>query len=220
MYRFVLTTVSALLITFSTACAQPAPEDVPPAPSEEMDGEVISAAPRIVPQSLAEVKLSFAPVVERAAPAVVNIYTRRVVQQRSPFAGDPFFERFFGGRSGAPRERVQNSLGSGVIVSPDGVVVTNNHVIEGMTEIKVVLNDRREYNAELVLADAQTDLAVLQIEVDEPLPYLNFANSDSIQVGDVVLVDNAIIMHGRQPFEGTRKVLASFATVESHSFVS
>ena len=86
-----------------------------------------------------------------------------------------------------PRERVQNSLGSGVIVSPDGVVVTNNHVIEGMTEIKVVLSDRREYNAELVLADSQTDLAVLQINVDEPLPYLNFANSDSIQVGDVVL---------------------------------
>ncbi len=188
MYRLALMAASALLVAFSTACAQPAPEAESPPPSTgEMDGEIISAAPRIVPQTLAEVKLSFAPVVERAAPAVVNIYTRRVVQQRSPFAGDPFFERFFGGRSGAPRERVQNSLGSGVIVSPDGVVVTNNHVIDGMTEIKVVLNDRREYNAELVLADAQTDLAVLQIDVNEPLPYLNFANSDSIQVGDVVL---------------------------------
>ncbi len=186
MYRLALSAVSALLLAISTACAQPAPEEMPPA-SEEMEGEVISSAPRIVPQTLAEVKLSFAPVVERAAPAVVNIYTRRVVQQRSPFAGDPFFERFFGDRSGGPRERVQNSLGSGVIVSPDGVVVTNNHVIEGMTEIKVVLNDRREYNAELVLADAQTDLAVLQINVEEPLPFLNFANSDSIQVGDVVL---------------------------------
>lgn len=186
MFRVTLLAASALLISFSTACAQPAPEEAIPT-IEEMDGESISAAPRIVPQTLEEVKLSFAPVVERAAPAVVNIYTRRVVQQRSPFAGDPFFERFFGNRSGAPRERVQNSLGSGVIVSPDGVVVTNNHVIDGMTEIKVVLNDRREYNAELVLADAQTDLAVLQIEVDEPLPYLNFANSDSIHVGDVVL---------------------------------
>jgi len=136
---------------------------------------------------MADVKLSFAPIVERAAPAVVNIYTRRVIQQRSPFAGDPFFERFFGGSFDAPRERVQNSLGSGVIVNPDGVIITNNHVIEGMTEIKVVLNDRREYHAELVLADPQTDLAVLRIEADEALPYLAFANSDSAHVGDVVL---------------------------------
>ncbi|MEO1242223.1 MAG: Do family serine endopeptidase [Pseudomonadota bacterium] len=186
MLRVFLTCASALLISFSSACGQPAPDEAVPS-VEEMDGDAISLAPRVAPQSMAEVKLSFAPVVERAAPAVVNIYTRRVVQQRSPFAGDPFFERFFGGGFDAPRERVQNSLGSGVIVSPDGVVVTNNHVIEGMTEIKVVLNDRREYNAELVLADAQTDLAVLQIDVDEPLPFLNFANSDSIEVGDVVL---------------------------------
>ncbi|MEM9616713.1 MAG: Do family serine endopeptidase [Pseudomonadota bacterium] len=186
MLRVFLACASALLISFSSACGQPAPEEVVPG-VEEMEGDAISLAPRVAPQSMAEVKLSFAPVVERAAPAVVNVYTRRVIQQRSPFAGDPFFERFFGGGFDAPRERVQNSLGSGVIVSPDGVVVTNNHVIEGMTEIKVVLNDRREYNAELVLADAQTDLAVLQIDVDEPLPFLNFANSDSIEVGDVVL---------------------------------
>jgi len=152
-----------------------------------MAGDLITASPRVVPQSMEAVKLSFAPVVERAAPAVVNVYTKRVVQQRSPFAGDPFFERFFGGAFDAPRERVQNSLGSGVIVSPDGVIVTNNHVIEGMTEIKVVLSDRREYEAELVMADPQTDLAVLRIEADEPLPYLSFANSDSIHVGDVVL---------------------------------
>ncbi|MHA7872015.1 MAG: serine protease, partial [Hyphococcus sp.] len=85
-----------------------------------MQAEAIAPAPRAVPSSMAEVKLTFAPVVERAAPAVVNIYTRRVVQQRSPFAGDPFFQRFFGGAFDAPRERVQNSLGSGVIVSPDG----------------------------------------------------------------------------------------------------
>lgn len=190
MFRTTLAGLGALMLAASTACAQPAPEaqnseeQTPP----EMAAEQISGAPRVVPQSLNEVKLSFAPVVERAAPAVVNIYTRRVVQQRSPFAGDPFFERFFGGGDfGAPRERVQNSLGSGVIVSPDGVIVTNNHVIQGMTEIKVVLNDRREYEAELVLADPQTDLAVLRIEVDEPLPYLTFANSDSIEVGDVVL---------------------------------
>ena len=176
---------SIAILVASAACAQPAPEAAsPPGQAEgEMAGEAIAQAPRVVPHSMEDVKMSFAPVVERAAPAVVNVYTKRVVQQRSPFAGDPFFERFFGG--GGPRE--QNSLGSGVIVSPDGVVVTNNHVIEGMTEIKVVLNDRREFEAELVLADSQTDLAVLRIKPEEPLPYLTFANSDSIHVGDVVL---------------------------------
>lgn len=189
MIRILSASLASLALFFSSACAQPAPEnsDNALATTEELDGASITSSPRAVPQSMSEVKLSFAPVVERAAPAVVNIYSSRVVKQRSAFAGDPFFERFFGGNMDAPRERVQNALGSGVIVSPDGVVVTNNHVIEGMTEIKVVLNDRREYKAEKVLADPQTDLAVLQIDVEEPLPYLSFANSDSIQVGDVVL---------------------------------
>ena len=187
MLRNCFVTLFAAPVLFAAACAQPAPQSEEKAPAENMRGDDISASARQVPESMAEVKLSFAPVVERAAPAVVNVYTKRVVQQRSPFAGDPFFERFFGGGFDAPRERVQNSLGSGVIVSPDGVVVTNNHVIEGMTEIKVVLNDRREYNAELVLADPQTDLAVLRITPDESLPYLTFANSDSLHVGDIVL---------------------------------
>ena len=178
-----------LVSMVSAACAQPAPDSAPDPSSDivaedEMQADDIESAPRFVPESMSEVKLSFAPVVERAAPAVVNIFTRRVVQQRSPFAGDPFFERFFGGRAG-PRE--QNSLGSGVIVSPDGVIVTNNHVIENMTEITVVLSDRREYNAEVVLTDPQTDLAVLRIEAGEALPYLTFANSDALQVGDIVL---------------------------------
>ena len=186
MIRWLLSVMTVFSISVASACAQPALEEEPSEPLE-MHGEAITPSPRLVPESMTEVKLSYAPVVERAAPAVVNIYTQRVVQQRSPFAGDPFFERFFGSRSGGPRERVQSSLGSGVIVSPDGVIVTNNHVIQGMTEIKVVLNDRREYNAELVLADPQTDLAVLEIESDEPLPYLTFANSDSLLVGDIVL---------------------------------
>lgn len=192
MFRNLLSLLGVLALSVATACAQPAPSSSEKTPAQstnepELAGEAIAGSPRVVPQSMSEVKLSFAPVVERAAPAVVNVYTKRVVEQRSPFANDPFFERFFGGGFDAPRERIQNSLGSGVIISPDGVVVTNNHVIEGMTEIKVVLNDRREFNAELVMADAQTDLAVLRISVDEPLPYLTFANSDSIQVGDVVL---------------------------------
>ena len=190
MFRAIGLLSSALVLFAGAACAQPAPQDE--AGDAEMQADAIAAGPRVTPGSMGEVKLSFAPVVERAAPAVVNIYSRRVIQQqrrRSPFAGDPFFERFFGEgfNFGMPRERVQNSLGSGVIVSPDGVIVTNNHVIEGMTEIKVVLNDRREYNAELILADPQTDLAVLEIEAEEPLPFLPFANSDAAQVGDLVL---------------------------------
>jgi Do/DeqQ family serine protease len=146
--------------------------------------------PRYVPQSSTEMKMSFAPLVRDAAPAVVNIYTKGVVRTRSRSAfRDPFFDEFFGRRGfgGMTRERVQSSLGSGVIVEPDGVIVTNNHVIENMTEIKVVLNDRREFNAEVLLADPQTDLAILKIEVDEALPYLSFADSDTAEVGDIVL---------------------------------
>ena len=91
-----------------------------------------------------------------------DIYTRKVVERRrSPFEGDPFFERFFKdfGFSGPSRKRIENSLGSGVIVDPSGIVVSNNHVVGGADEITVVLPDRREYEAELLLADARTDLS-------------------------------------------------------------
>lgn len=145
-----------------------------------LEGDIITGEDRIVPSSMEQVRLSFSPVVAQVAPAVVNVYTRREVQPRSV---DPIFERFFG-RAG-PRE--QSSLGSGVIVSPDGVVITNNHVIENMTEIKVVLNDRREYEASLIFTDPQTDVAVLRIEAEESLPFLEFSNSDTAEVGDVVL---------------------------------
>ena len=112
----------------------------------------LSADTKVVPESRAQVELSFAPVVRQVAPAVVNIYAKRMVAQRpiSPLFDDPFFKRFFGenfGRFGRPREREQNSLGSGVIVDEAGLVVTNHHVIQGATEITVVLSDRREFPA-------------------------------------------------------------------------
>ena len=113
-------------------------------------------------------QLSFAPVVKRTAPAVVNVYAQRVTQaQGNRFFDDPFFRRFFGddGSFGRPRERVQNSLGSGVIVDPAGLIITNNHVIAGGTDIKVALADKREFEAKVLLADERTDLAVLKIEV-------------------------------------------------------
>ncbi len=156
--------------------------------------EAQTADDRRVPLSRAEMTLSFAPLVREAAPAVVNVYTRRVVEARrtSPLFDDPFFRRFFGDGFPAPgggtRKRVQNSLGSGVIVRADGLIVTNQHVVEKADEITVVLADRREFDAEVVLRDEQTDLAILKIEAaGEELPFLPFRDSDTLEVGDLVL---------------------------------
>lgn len=143
-----------------------------------------------IPESAAEITLSFAPVVKSAAPAVVNIYTRKVVERRrSPFEGDPFFERFFRdfGFSGPSRKRMENSLGSGVIVDPSGIVVSNTHVVGDADEITVVLSDRREFEAELLLADKRTDLAVLHLKGAKGLPALELRDSDTLEVGDLVL---------------------------------
>jgi Do/DeqQ family serine protease len=149
------------------------------------------AEERVVPRSADEVRLSYAPVVDAVAPAVVNIYTRRVVTSRrsSPFRGDPLFERFFGRMfPDTPRERIDNSLGSGVIVSSDGVIVTNHHVVAESDEITVALADRREFTAVLLGADEDSDLAVLKIDTDgAALPALELGDSDSVKVGDIVL---------------------------------
>lgn len=143
---------------------------------------ISGAAERLVPQNPAQVQLSFAPVVSKVAPAVVNVYARRVVRQPV----DPLFQQFFG--ASPMRNRVEQSLGSGVIVRPDGIIVTNNHVIEGGQDIQVALQDRREFQARVILADARTDLAVLRIDTKgERLPALEFGDSDRLQVGDFVL---------------------------------
>ncbi len=144
---------------------------------------------REMPATREEVQLSFAPVVHEISPAVVNVYSRRVVREfTSPFANDPLFERFFGRGFRGPQEQQSQSLGSGVIVSPDGIIVTNNHVIAGGEEITVALADRREYDAEVILADERTDIAVLRINPNgEALPTVRFHNSDELQVGDLVL---------------------------------
>lgn len=152
-------------------------------------------AEKTVPQTRAQVQLSYAPLVKKAAPAVVNIYTRKVVRTRqvAPLFNDPFFRRFFGEQFGVPfgregQKKVQNSLGSGVIVRADGIVVTNRHVIEGADEISVVLADKREFRAEIMGADESTDLAVLRIDTGgEPLPALALRDSDELEVGDLVL---------------------------------
>ncbi len=155
-----------------------------------------SDAAKAPPANREALRQSFAPVVKRAAPAVVNIYARRMVRAANPggiLLDDPFFRRFFGeegpfSQLQPERQRVQNSLGSGVIVDPAGLIVTNTHVVRGADEIRVVLADRREYDAKVVLTDDKTDLTVLRAEgTSGKLPSIELADSDGLEVGDLVL---------------------------------
>lgn len=143
-------------------------------PSKAQEG-VFAEQPRVVPTDAGAVKSSFAPVVRKAAPAVVNISARGVQQGRDPFWG-------------IPTARQTGSIGSGVIVRPNGVVITNAHVIKNMSEIRVTLNDRREFPARVLLADERSDIAVLQLEgVDGDLPTIRLDDQEEQQVGDLVL---------------------------------
>src|SRR5687768_16641471 len=142
---------------------------------------------RRVPTSPVELRLSYAPIVQRVQPAVVNVYAAKVVQNRNPLLDDPLFRRFFGVPGQQP-EQMQRSLGSGVMVDASGLVVTNNHVIEGADQVKISLADKREFEAEIVLKDSRTDLAVLRVkDGKEKFATLDFANSDELLVGDLVL---------------------------------
>src|ERR1700710_1541368 len=142
---------------------------------------------RRVPASPSELRLSYAPIVQRVQPAVVNVYAAKTVQNRNPLRDDPIFRRFFGVPGQQP-EQMQRSLGSGVMVDASGLVVTNNHVIEGADQVKVSLADKREFEAEIVLKDSRTDLAVLRLkDTKEKFATLDFANSDELLVADVVL---------------------------------
>lgn len=159
-----LALAAALMLS---ACGQPQP-------SKAQEG-VFAEQPRQAPRDAGAMKSSFAPVVREAAPAVVNISARGVQQVRDPFWG-------------LPGQRQTGSIGSGVIVRADGVVVTNNHVIENMQQIRVTLNDRREYAAKVLLADSRSDIAVLQLEgVEGALPVLRIDDQEEQQIGDLVL---------------------------------
>jgi serine protease Do len=142
-------------------------------------------------QVKAPLQTSFAPAVKKVMPSIVNVFSSRKVKEDNnaePFLNDPFFRRFFGDEQGrnVPRERQERSLGSGVIVSQDGYILTNNHVVDGATDVKVSLGDKREFPARVVGRDAKTDLAVLKIE-QTSLPALALADSSKVEVGDVVL---------------------------------
>ena len=138
---------------------------------------------------------SYAPIVKKAAPSVVNIYSTRTVRvqpRRNPFRNNPMFRQFFGDQfpqgDQQPRERKEEGLGSGVIVSPDGYILTANHVVDGADEIKVSIasDDKKEYTARVIGTDPQTDVAVLKIDAKD-LPAITLADSDQLEIGDVVL---------------------------------
>jgi Do/DeqQ family serine protease len=142
-----------------------------------------NASDKRVPFGREEVQLSFAPLVRQTAPAVVNVYASQTAKVTSPFDGDPFFEEFFG-RS---QPRAQSSLGSGVLVDPTGIVVTNFHVIKDADEVKVATPDGREFTSKVLLKDETLDLAVLKIDSDKPFPVIAIGDSDALEVGDLVL---------------------------------
>ncbi len=139
---------------------------------------------RVVPSSQSQVQLSYSPVVKQTAPAVVNVFTSRTVKTR---ARSSFFDQMFGMQR-APRDRVESSLGSGVIVRSNGIIVTNAHVVKGADELKVVLSDRREFEAKVVAQDEETDLAILRIDTEgELMPTLRVGADSEPEIGDIVL---------------------------------
>jgi Do/DeqQ family serine protease len=162
MFRFALALIALLPLTAAAQTARNVPPDRP------------------------ALTQSFAPVVKRVTPAVVNVYASRVERQaRNPLLDDPLFRQFFGGGQQSPR--TSQSLGSGVIVDSSVLIVTNHHVIENMTDVRVALSDRREFDAEIVLRDPRTDLAVLRIKNGGTFPALELGDSDVLEVGDIVL---------------------------------
>ena len=170
---------------------------------------------RVVPTNRAQVQLSYAPIVKDTAPAVVNVYTSRTVRTRS----NDFFERMFGMQR-APRERTASSLGSGVIVRSNGIIVTNAHVVKGADELKVVLNDRREFEAKVIAEDAEIDIAVLKIEADgERLPSLFIQDNEDLEIGDIVLAIGNPFGVGQTVTSGIVSALGRTNVTDVSSFI-
>ncbi len=176
------------------------------------------AADPAVPTSAGEIALTFAPIVKKVAPAVVNVYASRTdLQPRNPLFDDPIFRHFFGdSQEQRPGGLTAQSLGSGVLIDPSGLVVTNYHVIEGMTDVKVALSDRRELSAQIVLRDQRTDLAVLRLNGKGPFPYMEFDDSDKLEVGDLVLAIGDPFGVGQTVTQGIISALARTEEGISH----
>jgi Do/DeqQ family serine protease len=181
------------------------------------------AEEKMPPPSREAIQYSYAPIVRKVAPAVVNVYVRTHVRTvESPFGNDPWFQRFFGDAFGQPTERVMSSLGSGVIVSAEGLIVTNYHVVKGRgeTEIRVALSDKREFDAKVISKDDKADIAVLKIEGgDGHFPYLEFDDSDRLEVGDLVLAIGNPFGVGQTVTSGIVSALSRSQMAESDSQV-
>jgi Do/DeqQ family serine protease len=168
---------------------------------------------RVVPADKAQVQYSYAPIVKRATPAVVNVYASRVERRRNnPMFDDPVFRHFFGQGPGQDQGNTARSLGSGVIVDATGLVVTNNHVIEGMTAVKVALTDKREFDADIVLRDPRTDLAVLRIRGGKDFTAIELGDSDALEIGDIVLAIGNPFGVGQTVTQGIVSALARTQT--------
>ena len=163
---------------------------------------------RAAPESRPQVQLSFAPVVRVATPSVVNVYGARVERPRRSAAMNEFFRRFLGDEQATPRDRVKRSLGSGVIVDASGLVITNHHVIAEMTEVKVALADNREIDADIVLRDPRTDLAVLKLKPTPGLKPIELGDDEALEVGDLVLAIGNPFGVGRTVTQGIVSGLA------------
>jgi serine protease DegS len=171
--------IAALVLWREFRVADTSPQTAQPVP------EVMRSAD--VAQPLAEERVSYAAAVQRAAPSVVNIYTRKLApQQRAPLRNDPVFRRYFDQSARPQQQRMESSLGSGVIVSGEGYILTNHHVVANADEIIVLLADGREAEAQVVGTDPETDLAVLRIALKDLAP-IPIGNSSQARVGDVVL---------------------------------
>jgi serine protease DegQ len=163
------------------------PEWLAHLPNTPGSGPEVATVLEAAPGAEASRPGSFADAAKKAVPAVVHIFTSQEVKgPRHPFMNDPIFRHFFGDRFGEESQR-RSGLGSGVVVSPEGYILTNFHVIDGADEIEVAHNDGRKYKARVVGSDPESDLAVLRIPADHKLPVIAFGNSDSLRVGDIVL---------------------------------
>lgn len=178
--------------------------------------DILEQVERVVPDNQIQLQLSYAPVVKETAPAVVNVFTsRKVVQRRR----SSFFDEMFGSRR-APRERVESSLGSGVIVRSNGIIVTNAHVVKGADELRIVLNDRREFEAEVIAEDEEIDVAVLKIDTKgEVLPSLNVSQRDDLEIGDIVLAIGNPFGVGQTVTSGIVSALGRTNVSDSSSFI-
>lgn len=172
--------IAALILSYMI----PATQEQAPAGDHTEQAAIIAASSKPQPSSG---PVSYADAVNKATPAVVNIYTAKVIQQRlHPLLDDPVFRQFFGQKSAPKRQRLQSSLGSGVLINKNGYLLTNNHVIADADEIVVALQDGRESFATVVGTDPDTDLAVLKIDIING-PVIEMAPSEAIEVGDVAL---------------------------------